>query len=86
MNYKVYQDWTNQGVFLVTRLSENAFYSVVKENMADVLDISQGLGILQNQHIKVKLSESKDLLVLRLITYKDPESCNVLKFLTSHFD
>jgi hypothetical protein len=86
VNYKVYQDWTNQGVYLVTRLNENASYSVVKENPVDILDLTQGIGILKDQHIKVKLRESKEGLLLRLITYKDPESGKVLKFLTNHFD
>ena len=86
VNYKVYQDWTNQGVYLVTRLNENASYSVVKENLVDIMDLTQGIGILKDQHISVKLKGSKDLLVLRLITYKDPESGKILKFLSNHFD
>jgi len=86
MNYKVYQKWTNQGVYLVARVNENASYSIVKENPVDIVDLSQGVGILKDQHIKVKINGSKDFLVLLLGTYKDPESGKVLKFLIDHFD
>ena len=86
VNYKVYQDWTNQGVYWVTRLNENASYRVIKENPVDSFDLTQGIGILKDQHIEVKVNGSKDGLVVRLVTYKDPQSGKMLKFLTNHFD
>lgn len=86
VNYKVYQDWSNQGVFFVTRINNNASYLVIKENPVDAQDQVSGMGILKDQQIKVKIKGSKEGLELRLITYKDPESGKVLKFLTNHSD
>ena len=71
---------------MTTRLNDNASYNVVKENPVDCLDLTQGIGLLKDQHIEVKIKGSKELLLLRFITYKDPQSGKVLKFLTNHFD
>lgn len=84
VNYKVYQEWDKQGVFFVTRLSNNASYTVLGDNPVDFLDITAGHGILKDQYINVKVKGSKEGLKLRLVTYKDPESDKVLKFVTNH--
>ncbi len=86
VNYMVYRDWTKQGVHFVTRLNENASYKVLADNFIDHFDRTTGQGVIADQEIAVKIKGDKNGLKLRLVTYKDPESGKVLKFLTNHFD
>jgi hypothetical protein len=86
VNYKVFLQWTNDGVFFVTRLNKNAVYTVEKEIKGDHFDCINGEGVLKEEHIVMKVKGSKEALKLRLITYKDPEKGNLLQFLTNHFD
>lgn len=46
------------------------------------MDLHDVVGVLKNQYIK----DSKEGLMLRLMTYKDPESGKMLKFSTNHLD
>ena len=84
INYEVYRQWTLDGVYFVTRLSDNASYRVVSEAPVDHLDIANGLGVLRDQVIELKVNHSKTDIKLRLVTYRDPISGKVLKFLTNH--
>ena len=85
VNYAVYQDWTKQQVSFLTRLNENASYVVLKDNKVDHFDPVTGQGVIADQLVQVKVKGNKMGLKLRLITYKDPETGKVLKFLTNHF-
>ena len=85
VNYNIYKEWTGKGVYFVTRLNDNASYTIEKEIPVETLDIAAGVGVLKDQHIKVRLKGSKTGLQLRLVTYKDPTSGKVLKFVTNHF-
>lgn len=85
VNYAVYRDWTKQGVSFVTRLNENASYVVLEDKMVDHFDLVTGQGVIADQMIQVKVKGDKKGLKLRLVTYKDPETGKVLKFLTNHF-
>lgn len=85
VNYTVYRDWTKQGVSFVTRLNENASYVVLEDKKIEHFDLVTGQGVIADQVIKVKLKGDKMGLKLRLVTYKDPETGKVLKFLTNHF-
>lgn len=86
VNYKVYQQWTIDGVFFVTRLNKNALYTVLKEIKGEHFDRINGEGVQKEEHIQLKVKDSKEGLILRLVTYKDPESGKLLQFLTNHFD
>lgn len=86
VNYKVYKDWGEKGVFFTTRLNKNGSYTILKDNPIDFLDAVHGTGVLKDQQIKVKVKGSKQGLELRLITYKDPVSGKVLEFLTNHLE
>lgn len=85
VNYTVYQDWTKQGVSFVTRLNENASYVVLEDKKVEHFDLVTGQGVIADQMIQVKVKGDKTGLKLRLVTYKDPETGKVLKFLTNHF-
>lgn len=85
VNYSVYKEWTDKGVYFVTRFNDNASYCIEKDIPVNCLDIAAGEGVLKEQHVKVRLKGSKTRLLLRLVTYKDPVSGKVLKFATNHF-
>jgi len=85
VNYTVYRDWTKQQVSFVTRLNDNASYLVLEDKIVDHFDLITGQGVIADQVIQVKVKGDKQGLKLRLITYKDPETGKVLKFLTNHF-
>ena len=86
VNHTVYRDWTRQQVCFVTRLNENASYCVLGDNPVDHFDRTTGRGVIADQDIEVRVKGDKNALKLRLVTYKDPGSGKVLKFLTNHFD
>jgi hypothetical protein len=83
VNYGVYKKWTDEGVYFVTRLNDNANYSLIKEAKGDHFDVITGVGVLSDATIKLRLKGSKEGLELRMITYKDPESGKLLKFITN---
>jgi Transposase DDE domain/Domain of unknown function (DUF4372) len=83
VNYGVYKKWKDEGVYFVTRLNDNANYSLIKEEKGDHFDVITGEGILSDATIKLRLKGSKEGLELRMVTYKDPESGKLLKFLTN---
>lgn len=83
VNYKVWQEWTEQGVFYVTRLNENADYEILSGQPNDIIQYAQG-GIVSELNIRLKASGT--ILDARLITYKDPVSGKVLKFISNMFN
>ncbi len=83
VNYKIYSEWNNKGVYFVTRLNKNASYKVLIDNPVDALDVMACEGVLKDQIIEVRLKGSKSGLQLRLVTYKDPNSAKVLRFITN---
>ncbi|TAF71979.1 MAG: IS4 family transposase [Bacteroidetes bacterium] len=86
VNYQVFKKWTDDGVYFVTRLNENASYTVIKHSKGEHFDCINGEGILSDEIVKFKLKGSKSGLELRLVTYKDPESGKILRFVTNHLD
>lgn len=83
VNYKVFKKWTSEGVFFVTRLNENAVYDIITEQKGEHFDCITGQGILCDATIKLKIKGSHDGLELRLVTYKDPETGKLLKFISN---
>jgi hypothetical protein len=84
VNFAVFDQWTDQGVYFVTRLNENAVYEIIESKTNDIAEHAPG-GIIRDQTIQLKLAGSEQPLKARLITYKDPLTGNVLKFLTNMF-
>lgn len=79
-NYTVWKEWTQQGVFYVTRLNENATYEVLVGQPNDITEYGAG-GIIKDQVI-----ELKDGPKARLIVFKDYESEKVLHFVSNMFE
>lgn len=86
VNYNVYQKWTHEGVCFVTRLNENANYSVIDNKNVEVIDAINNGGIVKDQIIELKLQGQNQPLTARLVIYKDPLSGKILKFLTNLMD
>ena len=83
MKYKVCEQWTEQGVFYVTRLNENAQYEVLVGQPNHISEYANG-GIISDQ--RIRLHTDATILEARLIIYKDPVSGKVLKFISNMFD
>lgn len=81
VNYEVWDNWTKSGVFYLTRLNDNASYEILtgQQDQKHVSEYADG-GIISDQTIQLGCTKA------RLVTYADPESGNVLKFVTNLWD
>jgi len=80
-DYKLYGDWTSQGVYFVTRLKENALYEVVEQRT-----IPQRSNILSDQVIRLTgvNAAKKCPYLLRRVVVWDPENEREIVLLTNH--
>lgn len=83
VNYQIWKEWSEQGVYFVTRLNENADYEVLAGQPNHISEYADG-GIIPDQIIL--LNPSKNALKARLIVYKDPFTGKVIKFVSNMFD
>lgn len=79
VHYELWDQWTKSGVFYLTRLNDNASYEVLTGQQNDVIQYADG-GIISDQVIQLGPTQA------RLVTYVDPETGNVLKFITNLVD
>lgn len=86
LNYKVYQKWSEAGVYFVTRINDNASYNVIKSLPIDNGGILNNTGIIKDELIGIFVKSSNSTHILRLCTYRDPISGKLLKFLTNQFE
>lgn len=83
VNYSYYSDWTEGGVFYVTRLNDNGSYEVVSEEK--ILDRDAELtGVIKDQIVLLK--SEKGPLKARLVTFKSLTNGKVYTFLSNMFD
>jgi hypothetical protein len=82
-DYKTFDEFTNQGVYFVTRLKSNASYESITENdIPDYLDS----GVLKDEIIRVDIKENGKFLKtteLRRIAYWDEENERCFEFITN---
>ena len=83
VKYQKWKEWSENGVYFVTRLNDNADYQVLEGKPNHISDYADG-GIISDQIII--LNPSKEPLKARLIIYKDPASGKVLEFVSNMFD
>lgn len=83
VKYQKWNEWSEKGVYFVTRLNENADYQVLEGKLNHISDYADG-GIISDQVIM--LNPSKEPLMARLIIYKDPVSGKVLEFVSNMFE
>ncbi len=81
-HYQQFAAWIAQGVFFVTRMKENAVYTVVKR-----LKVPQNRNILSDQIIRLTgvNAQSKCPHLLRRIVVWDAENQREIVLLTNHF-
>lgn len=82
-DYSLFAEWTEKGVFFVTRLKENAVYEVVEERVPP-----ENSFVLGDQIIRLTgfYSREKCPHLLRLVTVYDPVNDNILELLTNHLE
>jgi len=83
VNYAIYKKWTDQGSFYVTRLNENAKYEVISELRQDAHSFLYA-GTILDQLVTMK-SDGKPLKA-RLVTYKDPLTGKLFRFVSNLFE
>lgn len=83
VNFSVFDQWTRQGTYFVTRLNDNAVYDIIESRTNDIMEYASG-GVIRDEVIQLKLGQGQYLRA-RLITYKDPVTGNVLRFLSNMF-
>ena len=78
--YRCFDEWTQHNRFFVTRLKDNAHYQIVKENNTEPFP-----DVIKDQQIQLKYKDKKvsRTVTLRLITYCDPVSGEILRFITN---
>lgn len=78
--YHCFDQWTQHNRFFVTRLKDNANYQIMEENNTEPFP-----DVLQDQQILLKYKDKKvsRTVTLRLITYCDPVSGEILRFVTN---
>ena len=84
VDYAAYEQFTDQGVWYVTKLKSNALYSSVQE--IDIPDTADN-GILIDEIIELRYGKGKELVhTARRIAYWDEQKKKVLVFLTNNTD
>jgi hypothetical protein len=78
--YRYFDQWTQHNRFFVTRLKDNAKYEVVQEHSTEPFP-----DVLKDQSITLNYIDNKltRTVTLRLVTYCDPVSGEILQFLTN---
>jgi hypothetical protein len=84
-NYTLFKQWTDKGIFFVTRIRETAQYKVIESRHIDFYDFMGG-GVICEQVVSLYKGHKEGFMEARLITYKDPVSGKLLRFLTNHFE
>lgn len=79
-DYALYDRWTDEGVFFVSRLRDNALFEVVERR-----EVSQGGRILADQIIRLTGKPQKCSCLLRRIEAVREDTGEVLVFLTNHY-
>lgn len=83
VKYRKWKEWSEKGIYFVTRLNDNAEYQVLEGEPNHISEYTIG-GIISDQIIS--LNPSKEPLKARLIIYKDPVSGKVLEFVSNLFE
>ena len=80
-DYFLFGRWTDEGVYFVTRMKDNAVYEVVGER-----EIPQNRNILKDEMIELRGPKAIEKCPhpLRRIEVYDPENEKILVFLTNH--
>ena len=80
-DYELFGKWTAQGVYVVTRMKDNALFKVLEKR-----EVPQHRNILKDEIIRLTgvKAEEKCPYPLRRFEFYDPEKSEILVFLTNH--
>lgn len=80
--YKLFAEWTNRKIYFVTRMKDNAVYTIIKVKNSK----NQEKGVLKEEHIFLSYKDGKEMreLKLRRITYKDEQN-RMFVFISNNF-
>lgn len=84
--YQQFAEWTEEGVFFVCRLKDNARAEVQEVLFEKMLDKDEsGVYRIEHIHLKYKKDKQEKTLCLRLVYYRDEQGRNY-KFITNNWD
>ena len=84
--YLQFAKWTQEGIFFVCRLKDNAKYEIVETLFEQELPEKQA-GVMKEEHIHLQYKEDKKqrTLCLRKVTYRD-EKGRIYQFITNNWE
>lgn len=82
IDYERFNEWSNNGIYMVTRMKENAVYKVLEER--DIPDQCDP-GVIKDEVILVKTKEKKELS-LRRVAYYDSTKDKVYIFISNQLE
>ena len=84
--YLQFAQWTEEGIFFVCRLKDNAIYKLQKPVIVKKLSKGQA-GVMKIEHIHLQYKDEKKqkTLCLRKVTYRD-EKGRIYQFITNNWD
>ena len=84
--YLQFAQWTEEGIFFVCRLKDNAKYEVVETLFERELSEKQS-GVMKVEHIHLKYKDNREekTLCLRKVTYRDEKS-RIYQFITNNWE
>lgn len=84
--YRQFADWTEEGVYFVCRLKDNAKAEVQEVLLEKLLEIDEyGVYRIEHIHLNYKKEKQNKTLCLRLVYYRD-EQGRKYKFITNNWD
>lgn len=86
VDYKQYAAWTQQNIFFVTRLKDNAVYEHLEET--DIPDSCPD-NYLKDEKIQIYYkaeNEQEQVVILRRVVYYDKDKDRIFQFLTNIFE
>lgn len=85
--FSQYAEWTQAGIFYVTRMNQNASFKIIKELPLEEINED---GVIKDSIIELnyysKENKQNITVISRMVAYIDPESKKELVFITNHFD
>ena len=85
-HYRQFADWTEEGVYFVCRLKDNAKAEVQEVLFEKLLEKDEyGVYRIEHIHLNYKKEKQKKTLCLRLVFYRD-EQGRKYKFITNNWD
>jgi hypothetical protein len=88
VDYLIYNQWTERGIYYVTRLKSSAVWECLEE--CPVTDADRAAGIISDKIVQLGHADQPNKVKARLVVYrhKDPktESERTFEYLTNYFD